>query len=294
MGGVFSIFTPSWAEGSKKGKVNYEDRREHEYDSDESERENHLRPTSRQENFPSSPRYPRDGGGDSRCRNQSFNSSFGSMNRSFNGRKERVPETFNGSRGDLKEWLLHFETCARWNEWSYDEKGINLAISLRNNAQQILGELSPQEMEDFDSIKALLKRRFDPAEKETLRRIEFRNRMKKKEESVAEFGFALNRLAASAYRQMPSEARETIVIDHFVNGLPHRDLRRHVQFNHPNSIHEAIALASEFESFDCRFDNRKPEEMTIRNIQVNEKPDPGSLNKMEEVLAALELVKTEH
>ena len=44
------------------------------------------------------------------------------------------------------------------------------------------------------------------------------------------------------------------MIDQFVTGLPSKDLRRHVQFHHPSSIHEAIALASEFESFEERFD----------------------------------------
>ena len=58
---------------------------------------------------------------------------------------------------------------------------------------------------------------------------------------------------------MPPEARETIVIDQFVSGLPSKDLRRHVQFHHPSSIHEAIALASEFESFEETFNWRKPE-----------------------------------
>ena len=58
---------------------------------------------------------------------------------------------------------------------------------------------------------------------------------------------------------MPPEARETIVIDQFGSGLPSKDLRRHVQFHRPSSIHEAIALASEFESFEERFDGSKQE-----------------------------------
>ncbi|PVD28926.1 hypothetical protein C0Q70_11521 [Pomacea canaliculata] len=106
-------------------------------------------------------------------------------------------------------------------------------MCLRDNAQQVLGELSVGELEDFDAIKAALERRFDPAERESLKRVEFRSRFKKKGESVTEYGFVLNRLAASAYPNMPLEARETIVIDQFVSGLPSKDLRRHVQFNHP-------------------------------------------------------------
>ena len=74
--------------------------------------------------------------------------------------------------------------------------------------------------------------------------MEFRSRFKKQGESVTEYGFALNRIASDAYPRMPPEARETIVIDQFVSGLPSKDLRRHVQFHHPSSIHEAIVSSS--------------------------------------------------
>ncbi|PVD29365.1 hypothetical protein C0Q70_08616 [Pomacea canaliculata] len=97
-------------------------------------------------------------------------------------------------------------------------------MCLRGNAKQVLGELSVGELEDFDAIKTALERRFDPAERESLKRVEF-------------------------------------------SGLPSKDLRRHVQFNHPSSIHEAVALASEFESFDEKFESRKPEnEEAVRSI----------------------------
>ena len=164
------------------------------------------------------------------------NSTF--LNHSLSHRKERVPDVFTGTKGSLKDWLRHFETCARWNGWDYAERGVNLAMSLWGNAQQVLGELSVYELEDFDAIKAALERRFDPAEKENLHRVEFRSRFKKKGESVTEYGFALNRIASDAYPRMPPEARETIVIDQFVSGLPSKDLRSHVSpvpssFIHP-------------------------------------------------------------
>ena len=71
-------------------------------------------------------------------------------------------------------------------EWLGLRRGpsLNLAMSLRGNAQQVLGELSVHELEDFDAIKAALERRFDPAERENLHRVEFRSRFKKKGEIV--------------------------------------------------------------------------------------------------------------
>ena len=93
------------------------------------------------------------------------NSTF--LNHSLSHRKESVPDVFTGTKDSLKDWLRHFETCARWNGWDYAERGVNLAMSLRGNAQQVLGELSVHELEDFDAIKVALERRLDPAEKES-------------------------------------------------------------------------------------------------------------------------------
>ena len=106
------------------------------------------------------------------------NSMF--LNHSLSHRKERIPDMFTGTKGSLKDWLHHFETCARWNGWDYAERGVSLALSLWGNAQQVLGELSVHELEDFDAIKAALERRFDPAEKENLHCVEFRSQFKKK------------------------------------------------------------------------------------------------------------------
>ena len=68
--------------------------------------------------------------------------------------------------------------------------------------------------------------------------------------------------------ELKEVARKTIVIEQFIGWLPSKDLRRHVQFHHPNTIHQAIALASEFESFDERVDGRKPEnkDQSVRSI----------------------------
>jgi hypothetical protein len=98
------------------------------------------------------------------------NSTF--LNHTSSPRKERIPDVFTGSKTDLRDWLRHFETCARWHGWDYQgdysEKGVNLAMSLRGSAQQILSELSGEQLEDFDAIRAALERRFDPAERENL------------------------------------------------------------------------------------------------------------------------------
>ena len=188
-------------------------------------------------------------------------------------RRERIPDPFVGGKSDLNDWLCHFNTVAKSNCWNEFEKGTNLAMSLRGSALQVLRDLSAYEREDYECILRALRRRFDPGEQEPLRRMEFRSRIKKKDETVTEFGFSLSRLAISAYPNMSPEAREILVIDQFIAGLQSRDLKRHVQFKHPSSLHEAISLAREYESFEGRFDGRKPDDngLPIRGINGEEK-----------------------
>ena len=165
-------------------------------------------------------------------------------------RRDRLPEVFNGNKQEFNDWLIHFETVSDWNRWDYEEKGQNLVMSLRGPAQQILRELRPAERADYDIILQMLRRRFDPANKELLHRREFRTRTKKKGESMEEYGFSLSRLVNTAYMDMPANAKEVLVIEQFIAGLPNRENARHVQLSHPNSLGDAITLASKYESFD--------------------------------------------
>lgn len=85
---------------------------------------------------------------------------------------------FDGTSTELQEYLSHFELLAKWNGWSRVEKDIQLAMSPRGAAQQVLGRNC--EAEDYESLTAILKKRFHPKERVPLYRYEFRNRRKRK------------------------------------------------------------------------------------------------------------------
>ena len=186
-------------------------------------------------------------------------------------KKAKFPELFSGTKSDLQDYLRHFEIVSRMNGWSEEEMGPVLASSLRGSAQQVLGDLPPGEMENFQAILRALKRRFDPDGRESLRKSEFRARIKRKNESVSEYGFALNRLATSAFPKMTQEAREDLIIDQFILGLPTTDMQGHVELNKPATIDKAIALATQFESFHGRHKGRKPEDKASHS-NLPEKP----------------------
>ena len=199
---------------------------------------------------------------------------------SFGLRKAKAPDTFSG-KTDLEDWLRHFEIISRWNGWNEEEMGSSMASSLRGSAQQVLRDLPAEEMEDYQSILRALKRRFDPEEREGFHKDHFKTRYKKKEESSSEYGFTLSRIAASAYPRMSQKDREEIVIDQFINGLPTREIQKHVKFGNPKTLDKAIALATEYEGFDGRYQGRKPEDRPDRSVRaIDKKTEDDELVKI--------------
>jgi hypothetical protein len=123
-------------------------------------------------------------------------------------------------------------------------------MSLRGPAQKLLSEIKSESLTDYVAVKDLIGRRFNPIERETAFRCEFRNRKQKRHENASDFGYALQRLCSQAFPGVSLEAREIYVIDQFINGLFRPEVRSHVQYRHPTTIDSAIALAVEFETFE--------------------------------------------
>ncbi len=132
-----------------------------------------------------------------------------------------------------------------------------LAIRLRGEAQKLLGSLTMAQLSDYHLLKAILAQRFNPQEREIAHRCEFRHRRRNKGENVADYGYSLRRLGQKAYPCLLYQQLETYVIDQYINGLSNYELKKHVQFGHPRTLDQAIALATEFEALEGSVDRVK-------------------------------------
>ena len=74
------------------------------------------------------------------------------------------------------------------------------------------------------------------------------NRVCKPNETVAEYGHALQRLAIRAYPG--TEMAEQVMIDMYIKGLPDLPMRRHVHTAKPATLSEAITTAVAYQAFD--------------------------------------------
>lgn len=188
-------------------------------------------------------------------------------------KKEIQPDNFDGGgKTEWSDYIIHFEQCAAWNQWTETQKTQMLAIHLRGEAQKLLSSLTVAQLSDYSKLKSILSNRYDPKEKEVTYRCQFRYYRREKGTSASDYGYNLSKLAQKAYPNLTLDQLEVHVIDQFINGLGHHELQKHVQFRHPRTLHEAIGLATEYEALEGSIDRvKKPqnEETTVAPISLN-------------------------
>ncbi|XP_061183328.1 uncharacterized protein LOC133191598 [Saccostrea echinata] len=163
-------------------------------------------------------------------------------------RREKEPDKFDGRNVAWQDYFVHFEQVSDWNNWSYEEKSQQLVMSLRGEAQKILGDLSQEQRKDYDNLKSILSSRFCPKELVVAHRVDFRSRLRKQNESPSDYGFALRRLGNLAFPDMAYSDREIVILEQFMSGIGNSEIRSHVILHHPKTLESAISLATEFEA----------------------------------------------
>ena len=180
-----------------------------------------------------------------------FGNDYQGQNKNDRLRRQREPDKYDGQKVEWSDYIKHFETVSNWNYWSYEEKGLQLAMSLQGDAQSILGDLRQTHgCIDYNILINELSYRFNPPDREFTFRMEFKARCKNSNETVMQYGYALRRLAAKAFPTISINCQEQLILDQFISGLGNIEIRKHVQFGHPRNLNEAISLATEFESFE--------------------------------------------
>ena len=93
-----------------------------------------------------------------------------------NTRKQKEPNKFEGDKVEWADFIAHFEMVARWNDWTYTEKGLQLATCLRGKAQKVLRSIPESQRSDYEAMKSALEKRFSPPHRENAFRAVFRQR----------------------------------------------------------------------------------------------------------------------
>ena len=180
-------------------------------------------------------------------------------------RKEREPARFNG-KSDFTDYKAQFETVAYLNQWSREEMGLQLAISLTDEAREVLSSLRGADMHNYDRLVEALECRYSPRGRESQYYLELMSRDQGPEEDVTSYGHTLRRLASKAFSDRPVD--EMMLVNTFIRGLRSVEMKRHVYHEKCGNLYDAIHAAVTYEAFDrpLRESARKPR-LTIAPVQ---------------------------
>ncbi|XP_033761565.1 uncharacterized protein LOC117343329 [Pecten maximus] len=159
------------------------------------------------------------------------------------------PVTYDGT-GSWIDYRTYFDACAKLNRWSQEEKGLYLAVSLRGQAQGVLGNLPTDSRDHYGELVRSLEQRFAPPNQTDLYRAQLKEKRQKASESLPELGQAIRRLTYLAYPTAPNDLQETLAKEHFIDALHDSEMRVRIKQSRPRTFNETVQLAVELEAYN--------------------------------------------
>ena len=88
-------------------------------------------------------------------------------------RKQKELDKFDGDKVEWADFITHFNVVARWNDWTYSEKGLQLATCLWGKAQKVLNSIPESLNGDYETVRSTLEKQFNPPHHENAFRAVF-------------------------------------------------------------------------------------------------------------------------
>ncbi|XP_053391746.1 uncharacterized protein LOC128554497 [Mercenaria mercenaria] len=182
---------------------------------------------------------------ENQCQTENMNGEYGSTSKRTVMMK---PATYDGTNSWI-DYKAHFEACSEINKWTEKEKGLYLSVSLRGQAQGVFGNLT-NKTPNYEELVSALQERFSPPNQTELYRAQLRERRQKATESLSEMGQDIRRLTNLAYPSAPSDVRETLAKEQFIDSLISSDMRLRIKQARPTSLNDGVRHAVELEAFN--------------------------------------------
>ena len=122
--------------------------------------------------------------------------------------------------GDFEEFLDNFEICSLANEWNVEKKVLMIATCLRGEALQVYKTSTTDDRKDYDAVKGRLLSAFKSEDIQFTSLSDFHARTMFPGERPQKFLFELKRLLNKAFPQMAEEAKEQLLFEQYIRGLP--------------------------------------------------------------------------
>lgn len=151
-------------------------------------------------------------------------------------------------RSPWEAYHVKFRMAALTNDWGPTEKAGQLAAALEGEALQVLLDLGPDEVAQYEVLTAALERRFGRVEPAVGLRLQLANRTRAPGEKLGVLAADVRYLARRGYPTFPPATQEDLAVEAFVRGLTPTALRQQVRFAAPTSLELAVAHAERVEA----------------------------------------------
>ncbi len=151
------------------------------------------------------------------------------------------PTKFFGEPGeDIEKWLKSFDRISKANNWPEKRQRDILPAFLRERAAEFYDELEGDL--SLEDLKKEMTKHFLPKEARRFYYADLYARKQGNMESSDDFGREIQQLLRRAYADMPVEHQDTLMREHFVNGL-RPEIKRIVLIADPKTFLKAMELA---------------------------------------------------
>ena len=124
-----------------------------------------------------------------------------------------------------------------------------LAVSLRGQAQGVLGNLPDILQMDFKELSRSLEERFSPINQTELYRAQLKDRRQKATKTLPQLGQDIRRLTRPAYHTASADVCETLAKEYFIDSLSSFDMSLRIKQARPEHLNDAIRHAVELNAF---------------------------------------------
>ncbi|GFT89899.1 retrovirus-related Pol polyprotein from transposon 412 [Trichonephila clavipes] len=155
--------------------------------------------------------------------------------------------TYDG-KSSWQVYKTQFSIVADANQWDSQTKACQLAASLRADAADILQTLPETQRLDFDALVNALELRFGEKCVKDYSRLQLKSRQQKVSETLQELATDVERLSHLAFSDCPTEVREVLALQHFIDGVRDPDIQKALRMADLKDLKGALVFAMKFEA----------------------------------------------
>lgn len=153
-------------------------------------------------------------------------------------RTNMKPGKFDGT-GSLETFLAQFELCARYNQWSEDDKVDYLRCALDKAATQLLWDFGARDNVTYEDLVDRLQQRYGAEGQAETFRAQLYYRRQRSDETLSDLLHDIRRLVVLAYPVPSNATTEILARDAFLESIRDRELSLRVREREPRTIDEA-------------------------------------------------------